>query len=183
MLDKFIGEAKGIFNVITLFELVVAMIFILVGILFFSNTQTSNILVSIITGFILIMNGASALFSYFRRGSIVLYNYNLIIGIILLILGVVAMFLGNVLSIALGIYFLIVGVQKMSYSFFLKKFNENSWIFNLVVGILFIILGLTAFFTDGEAVVQVAGICLIGYGLMDFISTILLRKRSKYFIA
>ncbi len=183
MFDKLFGEAKGIFNAITMLDIIVSIIYILIGVLFFTNPEGNNTFVSIVTGFLLIINGGSAMFSYFRRGSIELYNYNLIVGIALFILGVIAMFLGKVLSIALGLYFIVAGAQKISYSFLLKKFNENSWIFNLVVGILFIILGATAFFTDGEKVIEVAGICLLGYGVMNLVSTILLRKRSKYFIA
>ena len=33
MVNKIIGEAKGIFNVITLFEITIALIYIIVGIL------------------------------------------------------------------------------------------------------------------------------------------------------
>ena len=93
------------------------------------------------------------------------------------------MFLGKVLSIALGIYLIIGGSQKISYSYFLKKFNESSWVFNLVVGILCIILGVTTFFTSGDKIIEVAGICMLGYGVIDMINVILLRKRSTFFIA
>ncbi len=183
MVNKIIGEAKGIFNVITLFEITIALIYIIVGILFFTNSTASNTLVSIITGFILIIHGVSAIFSYLRRGDIELFNLNLIFGIILIVLGIVAMFLGKVLSIALGIYLIIGGSQKISYSYFLKKFNESSWVFNLVVGILCIILGVTTFFTSGDKIIEVAGICMLGYGVIDMINVILLRKRSTFFIA
>ena len=183
MLDKIIGEAKGIFNIITLFEIIISIIFILIGLLFFTSSTASNVLVSIVTGFALIVAGASSIFSYFRRGSIVLFNNYLIMGILYIIIGVISMFLKQSLSIALGIYLLVVGCQKISYGLFLKKFNEKTWIFDLVVGILFIALGVTAFFTNGEYVIEVVGICLLGYGLINLINIILLRKRSKYFIA
>ncbi len=183
MFKKILGEAKGIFNVITLMDIIISVIFILFGLLYFINPNSNITLTSILTGFILIANAGSCIFSYLKRGDIVLYNFNIIFGIILLILGLIALFLGKNLTIALGIYYLVVCAQKIGYSFYLKKFNEKSWVFNLVVGILFIILGIITFFTDKEAVVEVTGICLLGYGFMNLVSTILLRKRSQYFIA
>ena len=93
------------------------------------------------------------------------------------------MFVGKVLSIFLGIYLLIIGIQRINYGIFFKKYNESSWIITLVVGILFIIIALISFFTSSDNIVSVAGICTIGFGLMNFINILLLRKRSKYFIA
>lgn len=183
MFDKLLGEVKGIFNIITIFELVISILFILVGLIFFSNPNMSNIAVSIFTGLILIINGISSIYAYIKRGSIVLYNNNLIYGIILIILGIISMFVGKILSIFLGIYFIISGFQRINYGIFLKKFNESSWLLTLVVGILFMIIGIISFFTSGDAVVKVAGICTLGFGIMNFINVILLRRRSRYFIA
>ena len=112
-----------------------------------------------------------------------LYQYNLIYGIILIIIGIVAMFSGKILSIILGIYFLTIGIQKGNYALLLKKFKESSWLFVLVTGILFIVLGIVTFFTNQDNVIAVSGVCLMGYSLMNIIDTILLRHRSEFFIA
>jgi len=183
MFDKLLGEVKGIFNIITIFELVISILFILVGLIFFSSPNMSNIAVSIFTGLVLIINGISSIYAYIKRGSIVLYNNNLIYGIILILLGIISMFVGKILSIFLGIYFIISGLQRINYGIFLKKFNESSWLLTLAVGILFIIIGIVSFFTSGDAVVKVAGICTLGFGVMNLINIILLRRRSRYFIA
>ncbi len=183
MLEKFIGDVKGIFNTITITEMILSIIYLLVGIIFFSNPNFSNLVVSILTGIILVLNGVTAIVSYIKRGNIALYNSNLIFGILLIIIGVVAMFLGNVLSIMLGIYFLVAGSQKVYYGILLKKFNESSWIIVLAVGVLLAVVGIITFFTKGEAAITVTGICLIGYGLINFINVLLLRRRSKYFLA
>lgn len=183
MINKIFGEVKGIFNTLTMIDVVIAIIYIIIGLLFFTNAASSNIVVSVITGLILISSGISAIFAYLRKDNIELFNFNLIIGIIMVAVGIVAMFLGKVLSIALGIYFIVSAASKFSYSYFLKKFNESCWLFNLFVGVLYLVLGITTFFTSGEAAIKVAGICLLGYGVMNLISVILLRKRSKFFIA
>jgi len=183
MFEKLLGSVKGIFNRLTIIELIISCLFIILGIIFFSNPSMSNLVVSIITGILLISNGVSSIYTYLKRGTIVLYNNNLIYGIILIIVGIISMFVGKVLSIFLGIYLLIIGIQRINYGIFFKKYNESSWIITLVVGILFIIIALISFFTSSDNIVSVAGICTIGFGLMNFINILLLRKRSKYFIA
>jgi len=182
MFERFFGEAKGIFNIITIVESIISILFIIIGLIFFTNPQVGNIVVSIIIGLLLISFGASSIFSYIKRNSIVLFNNNLIYGIILIIIGIVSMYGGKVLSIIVAIYLIICGIQKANYGFYLKKYNESSWLITLAVGILFAIIGIISFFTNGESVVEVVGICILGFGLINLTSVVLLRRRSKYFI-
>ena len=183
MFDRFIGEVKGIFNVITLIDLLIAIIYILVGLVFFTSPSMGDTIVSIITGVILIANGVTAIFSFLKRGDINLYNYNLIFGILMIITGILAMFLKNILIILIGIYFIVEGTQKIGYGLMLKKFNESSWFFTVIMGVLFAAIGIVGFFTSSDSLISVVGICLLGVGLINLINTILLRKRSRYFIA
>ena len=93
------------------------------------------------------------------------------------------MFSNKILTIILGIYYIVSGIQKGNYALLLKKFQESSWLFVLVVGILFIALGVTAFFVHDSGIIEATGICLMGYGIINIINTILLRHRSEFFIA
>ena len=182
MYSKLLGEVKGIFNIITIIELGISILFILVGLIFFSNPSMTNLAVSIITGLLLIGNGISSIFAFLKRGNIVLYNNNIIYGIILVVIGIFSIFVGKVLSILLGIYLFVSGIQRINYGYFLKKFNESSWLMTFVIGILFIVIGIISFFTNGDTLVKVAGIVILGFGLINFINILLLRKRSQYFI-
>lgn len=183
MFEKILGEAKGIFNIVTIIDFIISILYILVGLILFSSPDMSIVAASIFTGLLLIASSISSIYSYIKRGSIVLYNNNLVYGIILLIIGIVALFLGSGLSIILGIYFIVSGIQRMNYGFFLKKFNESSWLLTFVVGILFIVIAVVSFFTSLDFVVKVVGVGILGFGMINLINTLLLRKRSKYFIA
>lgn len=183
MFGKLLGEVRGIFNVITIFEIIMSVLFMVIGIIFISTPNLSSIATSIFTGLVLVANGASSIYAYKNRGSIQLFNNNMLFGIALIAVGAIAMFVGKILSIFLGIYFIISGFQRINYGMFLKRFNENSWLITLTVGVLFIIIGIVSFVTSGDAVVKVAGICTLGYGAMNFVNFILLRRRSRYFIA
>lgn len=183
MINKLIGEVKGIFNIITIIELIISLFYIIIGLILFSNPTTSNVIVSILCGLLLISNGASSIFSYIKRSTIDLFNNNLIYGIILMLIGFISIFVGKILSIFIGIYLIMRGIQNANYGFFLKKFNESSWLITLSIGIFYILIAIISFFTDGNSLVSVVGICILGYGIMNFINIILLRRRSKYFIA
>lgn len=182
MFSKILGEVKGIFNVITLAEMVDALIYIIIGLIFFVNPSLSFTLVAIVTGIVLIINGVISICSYFKRDNIDLYNYNLIFGILLIIIGIATLFMDYLLAITLGIYLIVSGLQKGSYGLLLKKFNESSWLTVIIIGVLFVVLGAITIFTSPDAAVKVVGICLLGYGLIDFINTLLLRRRAQYFL-
>lgn len=183
MFEKILGEVKGIFNTVTLIEMGLSIVYIILGLIFFTNPSISTVVISILAGLLLISSGCTSIFAYFKRNKIDLFNNDLIFGILLLIIGVVSLFTGNILKIMLGIYFIISGGQRINYGIFLKKFKESSWIITTGLGIMFIVLGIICFFTSNENVIAVTGICLFGYGLMNLVITILLRRRAKHFIA
>ena len=183
MLGKFFGEVKGIFNMITICDMIISTLCVIFGIICFSIQSMNVILVTVVTGLILLGNGVSSIFSYLKRGGIVLFNYNLIFGILLSIVGIIAMFLNYSLAIGLAVYLIIVGVQKIFYGIEFKKFNESSWLVTLATGVLLIVIAMILFFTSKDNIVVVTGITLLGYGILNFVNTILLRRRSNYFIA
>lgn len=182
MLKEFLGEVKGIFNTVTIIDMCISIIYIILGIVFYFMPNMSNLVASILTGTFLIINGANSIYSFIKRDKIDLFNNNIIYGILLVVIGILIIFLGNVLSILVGIYFIISGVQKVNYGILFKKFNESSWLITLVIGILFVSIGIISFFAKGTGIISAVGIGLFGYGLINLIDVILLRRRSKNFL-
>ena len=182
MFGKIIGEAKGTFNIITIVELVVSLI-ILLGSLVFISSNLKHLALGIIVGILLILNGTSKIYAYKNRNKIDLYNNNLIYGLIIIALGITSFVLSKYITIIISLFLIINAVNNINYSILLKKFNENSCYFTGVVGLFLIIIGIVSYFTNQDSVNVVSGICLLGYSIMNLINTILLRKRSQYFIA
>ena len=77
--EKIIGRASGIFNIITLINLAFGVVCFLLGLIFFTSPNFSSIVVSILTGIILIANGIISIYSYIKRNGIELFNYNLVL--------------------------------------------------------------------------------------------------------
>lgn len=180
MLKKLIGEVRGIFNTITLIEMVISVIYIVIGLLFYFDPKLSDTLVSTFTGIMLIFTGLSTIFTFFKRE--ILFRNNLLYGICLTLLGISALIFNNILIILISIYFIIEGIKKVNYGIILRRFDESSWLINGTMGILLIIVGIVSFFTRGGELVSAVGICLFFYGAINLVETILLRRRSKYFL-
>lgn len=183
MFANLFGRAKGIFGIITLVEIFFSIFCILLGIIFFTTPTASSIIVSIIVGLALIFNGVSSLYAFLKKGDIVLFNNNFIYAFVFILLGIISMFLGNILNIMLGIYLITIAIQRFNYALFLRLFNESTWVFTIVIGVLYIIIAIITMMTDKELIASVAGIWLVGYGALNLIHFTLLRKRSQYFIA
>lgn len=181
MRQKILGEVKGVYNKITYVEMIASALWVIVGIILTSKTGGSATIFSVLTGILFIISGISSMFAYLKRGTISLFNLNILFGVLLIVMGGLAFVLANHLQIILGIGLVILGIQKGFYGLVLKKFAESSWLITLVVGILFVVMGGISFFSDN--ITEVCGIFLLGYGLINIISVILLRKRSKYYIA
>ena len=124
MFSKILGEVKGIFNIVTMAEMIEALVYVVIGLIFFVNPTLSFNVVAIITGIALIINGLISIYSYFKRADIDLYNYNLIFGIILVGVGIATIFMDYLVAITLGIYLIVSGLQKASYGLLLKKLTD-----------------------------------------------------------
>ncbi len=183
MFEKVLGEVKGVFNTVTLMELGLSIIYVLLGLIFFTNVTAKHLTVAIITGVLLMLWSIATLFSYFKKDELILFRFNVIFGALELILGILACALYKVLPIILGIFFLICSAQKVTYALCLKKYKESSWLLTLVTGILIAAIGIIVMFAKGDGVISAIGISYLGFGLLNIINIILLRKRSSYFLA
>jgi len=182
MFLKFLGDVKGFFNTFTIIDFILSFIYVIMGAIFFAIPSLNSILVSILTGVILILNGALYIYSYINKDNIDLFKYNIIYGICLILVGILAFFLRKILYIIVGIYLIIISAQKVHYGIILKKLNESSWLLILVIGILYFVTSIITFFANNDNQNEVIGIVLFGYGLINFVNTLLLRRRSNYFL-
>lgn len=180
MINKIFGEIKGLFNIVSIIDLLISFALLVIGIIFYINPEFSNNFVSVFTGVAMIVVGCGTLLYYFKRE--LLFRNNVIYGIVLVIIGILIIIFKNLLIILLAIYFIVDGVKRINYGLILNKFDESSWLINLVIGLLFVIVGIVSIFTRNGELIKSVGICLSFYGIINVIEIILLRRRSKYFL-
>lgn len=181
MFDRIFGEVKGIFNIETIANALISIIMILMGLSYFSSAE--NTTSGILLGLVVICYGGLEFYSYLKRESLVLFDFNHIFGVLFVIYGIVLMFLGKQISVGTSIFLILVGIQRVSYSLTLKKYNESSWLITLFTGLFFIAISVIGFMVNTDTLVKESGIMLFGYAAINLANILLLRKRSKYFIA
>ncbi len=154
-----------------------SIIFAIVGLLLIFNSDTIIKIISYVLGTVFILAGVVKLANYFvAKGNYNFFNYELIYGIIAIVLGLVTLFFNGaiefVFRLMVGLWIIYSGGLRVSLSFNLKSINSKIWIFSLIVAILIILTGAYMIITLG-AVLITMGIIILIYAIMDFIESII----------
>lgn len=167
---------------------IVSILMIVLGLILYLIPSIAIKTVSWLIGLFFLGQGAFAIYNYFKKGQVKFISFNLVYGIIIAAIGLFVIVnpfaIANILTVGLGIWLLINGGLKINYAIRLKSINENSWTLTLVVGIISIIFGLMAILNPFAklVIVEVIGLFLAVYGIIDLTDSILLKKRAKNFI-
>jgi len=185
MAKGFKNSIENVYNRIMLYSILVAIATVIVGLVLLFMPKASNKAVGIITGIIFIIAGVNSVYKYFHRDGAKLYSLNLMFGILYAVLGTVIIIypftVVEFVTVCLGIYMIINGASKVNYGIWLKKGNEDAWLITLVSGIILLITGILVIFNPFVTLTltKLCGAFLIITGVLDFMDTILFKKRSK----
>ena len=121
---------------------------------------------------------------FYKKGSEDIYNYELVYGIIALLLGIVIIvgnqMIGALLRMAIGIWILYNGVIRLGLAVKLQKLNPDNkiWISMLILAIVILFCGIYIIATPGIVMVTI-GIVMIVYAIMDIIEEIIFMRNVK----
>ncbi|MBQ6687298.1 MAG: DUF308 domain-containing protein [Bacilli bacterium] len=176
------------FNIYMNTNIILALIMIILGLILYAVPSAAIKTVSWLIGIFFCVQGITAVISYIKKDRISLLTFNLIYGIISFLIGVFVISnpfaLANIITIGLGIWLIVSGGLKINYGIRLKNIKEASWTITLVVGIISILFGLMVIINPFAKLflVEVVGVFLLVYGIIDLTNIILLKKRAKDFI-
>lgn len=164
-----------------------AIAFIMIGILFLVDPDTSGKIICYILGGILCVIGAVRTFDYFRMPvQMPDYNLGLVNGIIFVGLGVFILakpaVVISILPIVLGIAILVDSLIKLQNAVDMLRIHENGWMYTLIVAVIAAILGVVMLvnpFKTSEALFKFGGIVFIINGIIDISALLILRNRVK----
>lgn len=185
MAKGFKNSVENVYNKMMIYNILIAVITVIIGLVLFFLPNTSNKIVGVIIGIIFLLSGLNSIYKYFHRDGAKLYSLNIFFGILYTILGVVIILypftVVEFVTICLGLYIVINSASKINYALWLKKGNEDSWLITLATGILLLVIGLLVIFNPFATLTltKLAGVFLIITGVLDFMDTILFKKRSK----
>ena len=172
------------FNKMLTISIVSSIVIALVGAVLLFMPKLSNKLIGIIMGSLFILYGITTIYKYITRNGAKLYSLNLLYGIIILLIGVIIVLVPfsvtSFLTICLGLYLIIIGINKVTYGIWFKIGNHSSWLITLVIGIMLIFFGILVLSNPFSSltITRLVGAFLILASILDITDLILLKKRS-----
>ena len=154
---------------------IMSLAFCLIGILFMTRPQASAILIGRALGIAMIVFGIIKLIGYFSKDLFRLaFQYDLEIGILLLLLGVIAVTetidVMNFIFIAVGVAILVDALFKARIAFDSKAFGISTWWTILTLAIATGLIGLALMFRPWESaslLTVLLGVALFAEGVLN----------------
>lgn len=159
-----------------------SIIFLLFGIVLFTNPGGILKFLSYIAGGVLILIGIINILGYIKtlKNLNIEENIKLISGIILIVLGLIVMFFSSFIEttirLIVGIWLIYCGILKIIDSTAFKS-DKVSYYVDLIIGILIIALGFYVSLKT-NLVLSVIGLFIIIYSILDIISYIVFKKAA-----
>lgn len=174
-------------NLITFGSIVMDALFIILGMFLMTNPETSTQVAGILFGIILMVSGLYAIIKFvLNMNSAYIFTFELIYGILNIIAGFLIIgnpfSITNIITVMVGICFIVSAILKLSIALQFKRFNEETWLFNFIIALLTVILGVLLLvnpFSASIVLTTYAGIMIIIYAGMDIVEQLLFRKRAN----
>lgn len=166
-------------------NILVSIIFGLFGVILCILNEGAVKVISCLIGLLFIIIGVARLVNYVKgRGIGEHFNFDLLCGLVALVLGAVAIIytdaIGVILRLIVWTWIVYSGITRIYLSLKLKFFNSSIWIISLVLSILMVIFGVYIMLNSG-VIVTLIGSLMIAYAIIDIIESIIFIKKIKQF--
>lgn len=161
-------------------NILVSIIFAIIGIFMIVKTDSALKIISYVLGGLFILMGIVKIIDYFAsKGKYDFYNYDLIYGIIAIIIGLITIFcsglIESMLRFVIAFWIIYSGLMRLSLSLKLHTAKINTWNVSLIFSIIMIIGGIYMLFQNG-ALVFTIGIIMLIYSISDLIESLIFVK-------
>lgn len=158
-------------------SILAALVFLIIGVFIVVHPEGTLLTFSYVIGGIFVLAGIVKVISYFAmKGNEDLFNYDLVFGLIAIIVGVIfitqSALLNTVFRIVVAIWLIYSGLIKATTSLKLKKFDVKAWWAVLIIAVLMIIAGIYVISYAG-ILVATLGVFMIVYAIFDLINAII----------
>ena len=169
----------------SLTSIVFSIIFILIGAFLLARPDDAIHLVSYALGIILAIWGAVFIIGFFSDKESQNYlEVSFVIGVFALIFGIIILIkpntIASIIPLLIGIWMLINGVTKLSYSLTLNR--ENNAASSIIISLIIVVLGILLIFNPfagAKKIVQILGIIIIIYSVLDLLECFAIKKVVK----
>lgn len=160
-----------------------SLVFAILGIILIWQKDAIMSMIAYILGVVFILLGIIKVINYVQtKSKSDLYNYELVYGIMAVIIGIVIMVYSSTISkifgIIIGMWIVYSSVVRASSALKLKQIKSNIWIYSLVIAIIMLICGLVVIFNTG-AIPATIGVIMITYAILDIIENVIFINNVK----
>lgn len=164
-------------------SIIFSIIFLVLGIILINHPEDTVKFVSYILGGLLIVFGIIRLITYFStRENFSYYDFNLTLGSLCLLIGLVIIVFGptiaSIFGIIIGIWIVLSSINRINLAFKLKDSGIKYWYVCLIIALLVLACGLYIIFSP-ELILVTVGTLLIVYSIMDIVQSIIFIVNTK----
>ncbi len=161
-------------------DIIVSIIFAIIGIFMIAKTDLAIKIISYILGGTFIVIGLIKIADYFlTKEKYDFLNYNLIYGIVAIIIGLITIFcsglIESIFRIVIAAWIIYSGIMRLSLSLKLHTAEIDMWSISLILSIIMIIGGLYMLFQSGALVLTI-GVIMLVYSIIDLIESVISLK-------
>ncbi len=161
-------------------NILVSIAFAIIGIFMITKTDLALKIISYVLGGVFIVIGIVKAADYFlSKGKYDFYNYDLVYGIIAIIIGLVTIFCSGLIEsmfrIIIGVWIIYSGVIRLVVSLKLHSVQIDIWNISLLLSIIMIIGGIYILFQNGALILTI-GIIMLVYSIIDLIENLIVMK-------
>lgn len=182
---SFLDKISFDFGKIILGSIILESLFLLIGVVMYIKPIMVANVAGIIMGVYLFLYGAFEIYEFLIRKSNPLFKFNIFLGVLAIILGVVIIInpfkLIKILTITLGIYLTLVAIFKAINAIRLKKYGYDGWVILLVTSIILLIFGVFTAINPLASmdIIEVAGIFIILSSVLEICNLIMMYGKSR----
>ncbi len=161
-------------------DILLSVAFAIIGIFMIAKTDLAIKIISYIVGGMFIVIGIIKSVDYFiSKGKYDFYNYDLIYGIIAIIIGLFTIFCSGLIEsmfrIIIAFWIIYSGLVRLSLSLKLHVAQIRMWNVSLILSIIMIIGGIYILFQNGALILTI-GIIMLTYSIIDLIESAIFMK-------
>ena len=161
-------------------DVIVSVIFALIGIFMIIKPDSATKIISYIIGGLFIVIGIIKIINYYiAKGNYDFYNYDLLYGIIAIGIGLISItcsgLIESLFRIMIGAWIIYSGFLRLSLSIKLHRVEVNIWSLSLILSILMIIGGLYMLLESGALILTI-GVIMVIYSISDLVESIIFVK-------
>ena len=180
-----LSKIKGTFKQAMLGNIIMNVLFLLLGVIIYLNPDVTAKTVGILIGIYFVLYGIFSIYEYLIRDIAPIFRLKVFSAIISVLLGIFIMAnpVGtiNVLTTCLGIYLIAFSVMKVMDALKFKSLGFDGWLLMFVISILLLVGGILVVVNPMASmdIIKVVGIFMILSSILEICNLLMLYGKAK----